>query len=297
MVLEMLVNPKNRERGAIKMFFIGILYASLSLILVHWFFSGDPVLSQASGMIVIAFCIMFSLPFMYFLIKQEEVEDEQIEGFFGIWSRHSDAIWAFLWLFLGFVLAFSFWNIVLQNPDLLDFQLETYCTINSPQNVEQCVAEKGFPNQDPFKATGSTISGQSIGFNRFLSILENNFLVMIFTLIFSLIFGAGAIFVLAWNASVIAAAIGVFSKYQLSMIPLGIVRYMFHGFLEIAAYFVVALAGGIFGVGLLRHGLKDKKILMRILENTILLIALSIVILIIAALVEVYITPLIPFVN
>ena len=61
---------------------------------------------------------------------------------------------------------------------------------------------------------------------------------------------------------------------------------------EIAAYFITALAGGIFGVGLIRHGLRDKRFL-KIVENVILLIFLALVILIIAALLEVYITPLI----
>ena len=114
---------------------------------------------------------------------------------------------------------------------------------------------------------------------------------MIFTLIFSLIFGAGAIFVLIWNASVIAAAIGIFSKYQLADIPLGIARYMIHGFPEIAAYFITALAGGIFGVGAIRNGIRSRTFL-RIAENTAVLLFIAIVILIIAAVIEEYFTPI-----
>ena len=52
---------------------------------------------------------------------------------------------------------------------------------------------------------------------------------MIFTLIFSLIFGAGALFILVWNASVIGAAVGIFTRYNVSEIPLGIARYAIHG--------------------------------------------------------------------
>jgi len=70
---------------------------------------------------------------------------------------------------------------------------------------------------------------------------------MIFTLIFSLIFGAGAIFILAWNASVISAAIGIFTSYNINEIPIGLLRYMIHGFPEITSYFVTALAGGYLG--------------------------------------------------
>ena len=189
-----------------------------------------------------------------------------------------------MWLFFGFVVAFSFWNIALQDANLLNFQIQTYCQINSPGDVSGCVEQY---SSGKINLTGASISGI-----RFLSIVENNVYVMIFTLIFSLIFGAGALFILVWNASVIAAAIGIFTKYNLSEIPLGIARYAIHGFPEIAAYFITALAGGIFGVGLIRHGIKDKKFL-KVLENVIILIFLALLILIVAALIEVYITPLI----
>jgi len=239
-------------------------------------------LSKASGMIVIAFCIMFTLPYMYYLIRQEEKEDELVEGFFSVWNMHKDAIYALMWLFLGFIIAFSFWNIVLQDSNLLNFQIGTYCQINSPGNVEGCVSQY----------TSGGITGGASKEMRFLSILENNVYVMIFTLIFSLIFGAGAIFILIWNASVIAAAIGIFTNYSLGEIPIGIGRYMIHGFPEITAYFVTALAGGIFGVGVIRHGVKNKKF-VRVLENAFVLLFIAVVILILAAVIEVYLTPLI----
>ena len=283
-MLESLINPKRVEKGPWKMFFIGLLYASLSLLLVQWFFSGDAVLSKFSGMIVVTFSVMFSLPFMYFIFKTEEKQDEEVEGFRDVWRVHKDAIYAFMWLFLGFIIAFSFWGIVLQNPNLFNAQLETYCSINSPGNIESCVSQNIFGNT--IIPTGSATKGL-----RLLSILENNMYVMIFTLIFSLIFGAGAIFVLAWNASVISAAVGVFTKYNVSEVPLGIARYMIHGFPEIAAYFITALAGGIFGVGVIRNGIRSPKFL-RIVENTVILLFLAIVILIIAAVIEVYFTPL-----
>ncbi|MBU0894322.1 MAG: stage II sporulation protein M [Nanoarchaeota archaeon] len=284
-MLESLINPKRAEKGPWKMFFIGLVYASLSLLLVHWFFAGDPVLSKFSGIIVVTFAVMFSLPFMYYMIKQEEEEDEQVEGFFSVWKIHSDALYGFMWLFLGFIIAFAFWHPILNNNELFNAQIKTYCMINSPGNIEDCFVR--YSPTEKITSTGAATHGK-----RFFSIIENNVYVMIFTLVFSLLFGAGAIFVLAWNASVISAAIGIFTKYQLTQIPLGIARYMIHGFPEIAAYFVTALAGGIFGVGILKNGIKSPQFL-RVLENTIILLFVAIVLLLLAATIEVYITPLI----
>jgi len=281
----MMTSPRQGLKNSWKMFFVGLIYASLSILLVHWFFSSDAALSEASGMIVIAFCIMFTLPYMYFLIKQEEEEDEEIEGFFRVWNAHKDAILAFMWLFLGFIIAFSFWFMILQNSNLLNFQIKTFCVINNPGNVDDCVARFDFSRK-------IAPTGAITGPERFMAILENNVFVMIFTLIFSLIFGAGAIFILAWNASVIAAAMGIFSGYRIQEIPIALFRYMIHGGFEIAAYFITALAGGIFGMGVLKNGVRNKKFL-RVIENSVILLFMALIILVIAAIIEVYITPLI----
>jgi uncharacterized membrane protein SpoIIM required for sporulation len=283
-MLEVLFNPRHENKKPWKMVLIGILYGTLSMFLVKIFFSQDVVLSKYSGILVVTFCVLFSLPFMYYLIKDEEKEEEDLEigGLVGVWKVHQDAIYAFLWLFLGFLLAFSATNAFLKDSSLLNAQVEVYCMINSPGNIEDCASKYSFENLN--------LAGAATKPMRFLSILENNVSVMIFTLVFSFFFGAGAIFILAWNATVIASAIGIFSGYKLSSIPLGLFRYMIHGFPEIAAYFITALAGGMLGIGIIRNGLAGKK-LIKILENVIILLFLSIVILILAAVVEVYLTP------
>ncbi|MBT6956165.1 stage II sporulation protein M, partial [archaeon] len=106
-----------------------------------------------------------------------------------------------------------------------------------------------------------------------------------------LVFGAGAIFILVWNASVIAAAIGIFAKSSLANLPIGLLRYMIHGIPEISAYFVGALAGGIISVAVIRKDLRGER-MWRILQDSLILIILAIVILFVSALVEVYVTPM-----
>ena len=286
-MLETLVQPKKAERKPWEMFFIGLVYASLSILLAHWFFSGDVILSQFSGIIIVTFCVMFSFPFMYFIIRREEKHDEYVENFRDVWRVHKDAIYALMWLFFGFIIAFSFWDIVLHDPSMFNAQIGTYCSINSPGNVTGCIS--GYiPSAASNQLTGAVVNSPA---SIFMSILENNLLVMIFTLIFSIIFGAGAIFVLAWNASVISASIGIFTQYRLVDIPLGLARYMIHGFPEIAAYFIAALAGGIFGVGLARHGLRSKTF-AKVASHVAFLILIACALLVIAGLMEVYLTPL-----
>jgi uncharacterized membrane protein SpoIIM required for sporulation len=283
-MLEMLLSPKKAKRNPWEMFFVGLFYASLSVLLVHWIFSSDAVLSKYSGILVITFSVMFSLPFMYYLIKNEEEKDIEHEGMFRILKEHSRALIALMWLFLGLIVAFSFWYIVLGSDDLFRAQIETYCLINRPSNFDACVEEYSL------EKIGKT-TALSTGKERFFAIFSNNICVLIFTLIFSLIFGAGAIFILAWNASVIAAAVGVFTKYELKYLPLGVARYMIHGLPEIAAYFTGALAGGIVSIAIIRHDSKSEKF-WEILQDSLNLIIIAVILLIIAALIEVFITPI-----
>ncbi|MBL7059197.1 stage II sporulation protein M [Candidatus Pacearchaeota archaeon] len=283
-MLEMLINPAKAEKRPWEMFFVGAFYAIISLILTKWIFSGDPVLSKYTGILVVTFCVMFSIPFMYFAIKNEEEKDLRIDGFLRLIKEHGKAMTYFMFLFMGFVVAFSFWYIVFEDGNQnFKAQIETYCMINKPTHFDQCVSEYGL--KYPSKTTAFLSAQEKI-----VNIFANNIYVLIFTLVFSLIFGAGAIFILAWNASVISAAIGIFSKSSLANLPLGLTRYMIHGIPEILAYFGGALAGGIISIAVIKHDIKTERFWV-ILQDSLNLIILSVIILFIAALIEVFITP------
>lgn len=282
-MLEMLINPKKAERKPWEMFFIGIFYASLSILIVTQIFAKDAVLSKYSGILVVTFTVMFSIPFIYYTIKLEEKKVDNKRGTLGLIKEHEKAIYAFMWLFMGFVVALSFWYIVLPSTQSFKAQIETYCLVNRPSNFNECVKQYGI--KDSSLSTAFATNKE-----RLFLIFSNNMYVLIFTLVFSLIFGAGAIFILAWNASVIAAAIGIFTKSQLSALPFGLVRYMIHGIPEIAAYFIVALAGGMVSIAVIRHETGTEKF-WEVLQDSLNLVILAVIVLFLAALIEVFVTP------
>jgi uncharacterized membrane protein SpoIIM required for sporulation len=284
-MLEMLINPAKAEKRPWEMLFIGAFYATISLLLVKWIFSGDSVLSKYSGLLVVTFCVMFTIPFMHYALKYEEEKDLKEDGFVKLLKEHNKALLYLLFLFIGFVIAFALWYVVFEDGNQnFRVQIETYCMINKPAHFDSCVSEYGIK-------TISKTTGFSTASDRVVNIFANNIYVLIFTLVFSLIFGAGAIFILAWNASVISAAIGICAKSSFLRIPLGFGRYMaLHGIMEIGAYFIGALAGGIISVGIIRNDVHSEKF-WTILQDSLNLIIISVVILFIAAIVEVFITP------
>jgi uncharacterized membrane protein SpoIIM required for sporulation len=281
-MLEMLLNPRKAERHPWELFFVGAFYASLSILLVNWIFSQDAVLSRYSGILVVTFTVMFSMPFIYYAIKLEERKITSEKGMISLLAEHRNAIYSFMWLFIGFVLAFSVWYLVLSSNQSFRAQIETYCLINRPSTFNECVTQYGIKG-----------SGVSTAFatssERLFMIFSNNIYVLVFTLVFSLIFGAGVIFILAWNASVIAAAVGIFAKSQISALPLSMFRYMIHGIPEIASYFMVALAGGIVSSAVIKHEVGTEKF-WEVLQDSLNLIILAVIVLFMAALIEVFIT-------
>ena len=285
-MLEMLISPKKAERNPWELFFVGLFYASLSVLLVNWIFANDAVLAQYSGILVVTFTVMFSMPFMYYIIKLNEAKISERKGAIGLIKEHRKAINAFLWLFLGFVVAFAFWYMVLPSNEAFKAQIETYCVINKPNNYEACTSQYVRANGGMIPTTGHFTKKE-----RLFMIFSNNVYVLIFTLLFSLIFGAGVIFILAWNASVIAAAVGIFSEARLTYLPIGLARFLIHGIPEIASYFIVALAGGMVSIAVIKHEAGTNRF-WEILQDSLNLIILSIAILFIAGLIEVYITPI-----
>jgi uncharacterized membrane protein SpoIIM required for sporulation len=282
-MIEMLIKPKRAERRPWEMLFIGLFYATASLLLVSFVFGKDSVLREGSGLLLVVFTVICCLPFMYYIIKLEEGKDVEISDEGVLIKEHSKAIHALIWLFIGLIIGFSFWYILLpeQAGQNFNFQIKTFCTINSPTNYNYCLESHGI----------SSVTGSVTGKNVVIGIFSNNIYVLIFTILFSLAFGAGAIFILVWNATVIAAAIGIFAQQNLSNLPFGILRYMIHGIPEISAYFIGALAGGIISVAVIRKDLRNGRQWV-ILQDSLVLILIAIFVLVISALMEVYLTPL-----
>jgi len=282
MVLESLITPFKAEQRPIKLLFLGAAFCVVSILLSLWVFR-----SQAS-MIMVFLTSMAALPLIYNTIKMEEEKD--LEGMEEKWllKEHSKALRAFMYLFLGAMLAFSF-CYVLVSSDMVNvlFQSQT-STINAINS----------------RVTGHLSFNANMSF--FSKIFLNNIKVLIFCILFSFVYGSGAIFILMWNASVIGTAIGNFIRSELAkvaqlvgfdkiahyfqIISLGLLRYSIHGIPEIFAYFIGGLAGGIIGIAVIRHDFGTTKFEHILLDSADLLL-LSLGVLFIAAILEVFVTP------
>lgn len=281
MVLEAILNPTIAEKDKYKMMFLGFSLTIVGAILSFFVFEAH------ASMVTIFLVALAATPLMYSIIKYEEEKDLQDIGEKILLEEHSKALGAFMYLFLGITVGIIVMYLVLP--------WETVGTLFSAQT-------------DTLKNIRGGITGMSAveEMNIFSKIFFNNVKVLLFSILFSFVFGAGAIFVLAWNASVIGTAIGNFIRGNLALyseligldkaakyfhvISIGLFRYVIHGIPEILAYFVGALAGGIISVAIIKHDFGSVKFEHIVLDAADLLF-ISIGLLFLAAVLEVWVTP------
>ena len=281
MVVESLLFPIKAEKKPWQMFFLGFLYTTIGILISLWIFR-----DQAS-LIMVFMITMAALPLFYNTTKLEESKDMVMDSETMILREHNKAITFFMYLFIGITFACALWYVFLPVStinSLFDKQVGTIQTINN-------------------QVSGNVIVNLSI----FWKIFFNNFKVLAFSILFALIYGAGAIFILTWNATVIGAAIGNFIRSNISnytsslglldagnyfqVFSLGVLKYSIHGIPEIAAYFYGGLAGGILSVALIRKHFKTDKFQKVMIDfSELVLIAISF--LVAAAFLEVYVTPI-----
>lgn len=276
MVLESLFNPFQVKKKPWEMFLAGFIYSIIGLILSYFVFK------EAAGLLTVFLIVMATLPLFYNTITNEEELDLKSDKEWPLLKEHTKVMIFLIFLFLGITLALSLSYLFLPSEMIsVVFGTQQQAIVNVNNNIQ----------------------GQVTQFDLFGRVLMNNFKVLFFCIIFSFLYGTGAIFILTWNASVVATAMGNLFKVELakgaSLVGLPTIsnyfsaasfsffRYMTHGIFEMTAYFIAGLAGGIISIALIKHDLKNDKVLIDSLD----LILLSFGVLVIAVIIEVFVTP------
>lgn len=287
MVLESLIGRKAAEKKPWEMFFFGVLYSSFAVILSLWIFK------EQSSLIMVFLTVFACIPLIHKAIIAEEKKESLKLKEIVLLKEHWKVLKFLTYLFMGFIVSLSLWYIFLPGETvqiLFSTQTNTIQAINSQISGGMFYV---------FSGTGESINSATINPTVFTHILANNLKVLLLCIFFSFFYGAGAIFILTWNATVISAAIGNFVRANISSIfhisyfsiyLVGILKYMTHGIFEILAYFIGGLAGGIISVAVIRHEISTDKF-RRVLADSFDLIIIAIVILFLGALIEVFVTP------
>ena len=200
MVLESLTNPFKARDKPWQLFIIGMVYASAGLFLGNWIFK------EYASLIMVFLTVMACIPLLYNTFCSEEEKELIVREESIILKQHSRLLIFLIFLFLGIVTAFVFWYVLLPSSWIQN-------TFHSQTLTIQSISTR--------------VTGGHSSFNVFTTILLNNLKVLVFCVLFSFLYGAGAIFILTWNASVIATAIGNYIRAGLASYTakLGLIKY------------------------------------------------------------------------
>jgi uncharacterized membrane protein SpoIIM required for sporulation len=287
MVLESIVRPAKMEKHPSEMFLVGLMYSSLGLFLAYYIFPDNASLAAVFITTIPLIVVMINT------VKYEETKDMNIHEEKFLIKEHGKALSMLFYLFMGMVLSYSFWFTVLPMDyvsSLFDYQKGI---IDYIQGMDSSSA-----------AVGNYLAGMG----SFERIITNNIVVLFFCILFSFLYGAGAVFILTLNASIIGVAVGshvrdyieatvfnsssqlLYSYFNYSVSAT--FCYMFHGIFEISSYIFGALAGGIISVAVVNHDFRTKEFWHIVIDSSDMII-MSLLLLLVGAFTEAFLTPLI----
>ena len=256
------------------------------------------VFPDSASVLSLAFVTMAFAPFIHRLFVKETSQEEEKPGWSGSFIvRHFDLIEIYSIIFISIIISYVFWFAMLPSADCST--TPSWNCWFPERNVIFSEQEKVYKAITGASATGEiAVTGNAVGQNECktpgksslegctIFIFKNNSVVLGLAIIFSFIYGAGAVFLLGWNASVIGTFIGVevVEKHLIA----GISRaagYLPHGIWEIGGYFVGSIAGGIITASLATRKYSEKQF-ETIAKDALLLILVAYFALLIGSLIE-----------
>jgi uncharacterized membrane protein SpoIIM required for sporulation len=237
-----------------KAFMLGIIVSMISLFIAY------TVFPESTGLFTVIIITLASLPLMNRVLHYEEYEDEKLMESHTFFQRYGDIIITYVAFFSGMIFAMSLSFVMLPDHIVEDVFFDQIREIN-------------------------IIRGKFEFGNKFVEILANNTSVLTLSFLFSFLFGSGAIFILAWNASVLSSAIGLIAKSSggARALPSAVLMFLPHGSFELSAYFIGAIAGGLVSAAVTRR--RSIKFWL-VVKDSMKLLALSFIFLLVGGVIE-----------
>ncbi|MAE13264.1 hypothetical protein CMO92_01755 [Candidatus Woesearchaeota archaeon] len=270
MVFEQIFKPTFLEKKPKVSFLIGMFYATIGII------SAMIVFPQSVGLVSIAFTSVLVLPTLNRLLTIETRQMVQAKRttITQIYRNHQDIFQTYIFLFLGIMITYSIFSLIL----------------------DELTVANVFKSQ--LRLVGVTGEASNLLFPDFFGILLNNMKVLLVSFVFSLVYGAGAIFFLTWNASVWGTIFGYIAKQAAQVshesVPLAFLNLFIqvfpHTVVEVSSYLLAIIGGGILSKAVLKEKLGSKRF-QRVMYDGFIIFTIAIVLVILGAYIEVFLFP------
>ncbi|MBI3413305.1 MAG: stage II sporulation protein M [Candidatus Aenigmarchaeota archaeon] len=275
MVLENIADFELIKKNWSRVFVFGFFVNTVSTI------TASIIFEPAAGLVALFLVSAAAFPLMNRMFEEEEAMD--VYGQPSFFARHAKILKIYSGFFLG----------VLLSTSLAYFAMDA-AHANNTYRFQLSALRSASIND---RATGAALEPQT-----FDKILLNNMRVAAISFLLSVIFGAAAVFIVSWNASVIAVFIGILAKAAAAPFGFGVLSapgaffyglfsaagtIALHGIPEVMSYFVAGLAGGIISVGLSKEKINTDRF-YRVAKDGATLFSLAILLIFVAAAIEAY---------
>lgn len=257
MVFEYLFGAKDAEGHPMLMFAAGFIYTVISVplaLLLH---------ESAASILAVSLAAIAGVPL---ILKIVEFESDMLDLYpKSVFTRETRVIVLYLWFFFGEIAGFTTAYLLL-NPS--EFSAATAFQMQDITYVE---------------SIRTSITGNAVRADVFDIIFWNNVRVYVIGILLSFIYGTGGVFILTWNASVIAALLAT-EIMETGSIITGIARFLAilpHGVVEYGAYVVAGFTGALISLLLLQRGWNR-----HLIRDAIIFLVTGIILLYVGAAVE-----------
>lgn len=275
MVLEEVDTTWLLERPYVS-FFLGFVYALIGYIIATLFF-----FEKSVSVAMLFLTTLLTVPTFVSILSYEERHERATEET-GVWSflkNHRTIVEVYVLIFLGAFLGFLVLGVLAQDktPMLFEYQLQF---LSDREGITTDVFENFF-SSPPIPSVSSA-----------LTILQHNLSVALIAFFLSVVFGAGALFLIVLNASVFAAFGALILRYLATNFWGGVkIVFIFgmHLVPEMAGFIVAAIAGGVVSKAILveRFGTDAFK---NVTRDALYLFLIACVLITAAAFIEIYVT-------
>ncbi|MFH1642118.1 MAG: hypothetical protein ABIC04_04410 [Nanoarchaeota archaeon] len=272
MVIERLLKSRWIERRPAYSIILGVFFTLIAFFTSLTIFRDVP---NFVGFATISFTVIMTLPIVNGLfVLEEKIEVKSKKGFL---KKHEAIFDFYIYFFIGvFIVLF---DIALINPGLVFSEQQlTGITVKTISNMNM---------PPPPSITGGASK-------EIISIFQNNLHVMIICFALSFFYGSGALFLITLNGSIFASALAQSVKttiprigniFTFSFLGCNLGAMFLHTIPEVGGYLIAAVSGGVLSKALIKEKFGSKGFNI-VFKDSIILLIISVVVLIIAAIIE-----------
>lgn len=257
MVLEAIIDPDRASSSPWAVAILSFIFVTIAV------FSAGFLIKDSTSMLVVALVAIPSVTLLTSIFDKEANYDYNNKK--GTLTRYLPIVVVLCAYFVGVMAAFTFYFLALPDSDT--------AVLFAQQSSE---LGKISSSVSSGHAVQTAYEGDIAGAFEFL--FDNNLKVFIILLVGSLLYGAGTVFIIDWNASILGVFLGSIASELVHSNPAqytiwnglgnGVLGLLPHGTFELLAYLCIAIAGGILSESLLHRKYRNPEFLVIIFDIT-----------------------------